>query len=85
MRLYPTKWYQIGSRKKKKVEKALVLIKIKRERFEMQWICTSLEKTGTQETEQRVELRSPTDKSSFGQQPECFIWRELKSRVLAGN
>ena len=70
---------------KKKVEKALVLIKIKRERFEMQWICTSLEKTGTQETEQRVELRSPTDKSSFGQQPECFIWRELKSRVLAGN
>lgn len=68
-----------------KVEKALVLIKIKRERFEMQWICTSVGKTGTQETEQRFEPRSPTDKSSSGQQPECFIWRELKSRVLAGN
>ena len=31
MRLYPSKWYQNGSRKKKKIEKALVLIKMKKD------------------------------------------------------
>lgn len=48
---------------------------MKRERFEMHWICTSVGKTGTRETEQCFEPRSPTDKSSSGQQPVFYLER----------
>lgn len=87
MRLCPSKWYRDGSRKKKKIEKALVLIKMKRERFEMQWICTSVGKTGTQETEQcfeggaqQINLPLANNQSVlFGESSSRGYWLAIRS------